>query len=46
MVADRREAVAAIASFEMRQRLRCHQPLGWGAAIDTVVSRLNILIDN
>lgn len=41
-----REAVDAIASFEMWHRLRYHQGLGKGAAIEVVVSLLNGLVDS
>jgi AcrR family transcriptional regulator len=41
-----REAVDAIASFEMWHRLRYHQKLGKAAAIDIVVSMLNAMIEN
>ena len=43
---NQREAVDAIASFEMWHRLRYHQGLGKAAAIEIVVSLLNALVDN
>jgi AcrR family transcriptional regulator len=41
---DQREAVDAIASFEMWHRLRYHQGLGKKAAIDVIVGLLSSLI--
>lgn len=41
---EQREAVDAIASFEMWHRLRYHQGLGKAAAIEVVVSLLNALL--
>ena len=41
-----REAVDAIASFEMWHRLRYHQGLGKQSAIDVVVGMLGSLIDD
>ena len=40
-----REAVDAIASFEMWHRLRYHQGLGKRAAIDVIVGLLNSLVE-
>ena len=40
-----REAVDAVASFEMWHRLRYHQKLGKAAAIDVVVGLLNSLVE-
>lgn len=42
---SRREAVDAIASFEMWHRLRYHQRLGKAAAIDVIVGLLNSLVE-
>lgn len=39
-----REAVDAVASFEMWHRLRYHQKLGKAAAIDVVASLLNVML--
>jgi hypothetical protein len=41
---SRREAVDAIASFEVWNRLRDHQGLGKAAAIDLVAGLLNSLV--
>jgi AcrR family transcriptional regulator len=41
-----REAVDAIASFEMWHRLRFHQGLGKASAIDVIVGLLNSLLGN
>ena len=41
-----REAVDAIASFEMWHRLRYHQGLGKQAAIDVVVGALNSMVED
>ncbi|GAB5453576.1 MAG: TetR/AcrR family transcriptional regulator [Halioglobus sp.] len=41
----KREAVDAVASFEMWHRLRYHQGLGKRAAIDVVVSLINSLVE-
>jgi AcrR family transcriptional regulator len=41
-----REAVDAIASFEMWHRLRYHQGLGKSAAIDVLVGLLNSLVEH
>ena len=43
---EQREAVDAIASFEMWHRLRYHQGLGKHTAIDVIVGLLNTLIDD
>ena len=43
---EQREAVDAIASFEMWHRLRYHQGLGKHTAIDVIVGLLNPLIDD
>jgi AcrR family transcriptional regulator len=43
---SQREAVDAIASFEMWHRLRYHQRLGKAAAIDVIVGQLNAMIEN
>jgi len=43
---NEREAVDAIASFEMWHRLRFHQGLGKASAIDVIVGLLNSLIGN
>jgi AcrR family transcriptional regulator len=42
----RREAVDAVASFEMWHRLRYHQGLGKQAAMDVIVSTLNSLVQD
>jgi AcrR family transcriptional regulator len=43
---NEREAVDAVASFEMWHRLRFHQGLGKASAIDVIVGLLNSLIGN
>ena len=43
---NQREAVDAIASFEMWHRLRYHQGLSKSAAIDVIVSLLNSLVED
>lgn len=46
LASEQREAVDAIASFEMWHRLRYHQGLGKQTAIDVIVGLLNTLIDD
>ena len=43
---SQREAVDAIASFEMWHRMRYHQMLGKAAAIDVLVGLLNSLVED
>jgi len=43
---SQREAVDAIASFEMWHRMRYHQRLGKAAAIDVLVGLLNSLVED
>jgi len=43
---SQREAVDAIASFEMWHRIRYHQRLGKAAAIDVLVGLLNSLVED
>ncbi len=45
MSRSQREAAEAVASFEMWHRLRYHQGLGKGAAIDVVVGLLTSLLE-
>ena len=46
LTSEQREAVDAIASFEMWHRLRYHQGLSKATAIDVIVGLLNTLIDD